>query len=240
MKNVAPLVAAVVFSTITLSYSAAPEPASKPNLQTPTQKYSYIIGLDIGKSLKGMNTEIDGSVLLWGIEDVLKNRKLLLSDSALGVIQQEFGMIMQAKREEAMAAMKGKGEKNLKEGEAFLAGNKKKRGVVTTASGLQYSVIKKGNGPKPTAADKVRAHYRGTLIDGKEFDASTKHGTEPALFPVTGVIPGWTEALQLMSVGSKYRLFIPSNLAYGERGAGDDIGPNATLIFEVELVSIEK
>jgi FKBP-type peptidyl-prolyl cis-trans isomerase FklB len=130
------------------------------------------------------------------------------------------------------------GDANKKEGEAFLADNKSKEGVVALPSGLQYKVLKEGNGPKPTATDSVVCNYRGTLINGAEFDSSTKHGG-PATFPVNGVIKGWTEALQLMPVGSKWQLFVPSDLAYAERGAGGDIGPNATLIFEVELVSIQ-
>ncbi len=131
------------------------------------------------------------------------------------------------------------GEKNKKEGEAFLAGNKKKEGVVTLPSGLQYKIIKDGSGAKPKPTDTVSVNYRGALIDGTEFDSSYKRG-EPASFKVTGVIPGWTEALQLMKAGSKWQLFIPSNLAYGERGTGRDIAPNATLIFDVELLSIQE
>jgi FKBP-type peptidyl-prolyl cis-trans isomerase len=127
---------------------------------------------------------------------------------------------------------------NKKEGEAFLAANKSKPGVVTLPSGLQYKILTAGTGPKPTATDSVNCNYRGTLIDGKEFDSSYKRG-KPVTFPVTGVIKGWTEALQLMPVGSKWQLFIPSDLAYGDRGAGADIGPGATLVFEVELISIE-
>jgi FKBP-type peptidyl-prolyl cis-trans isomerase FklB len=134
--------------------------------------------------------------------------------------------------------MQAAGDANKKEGEAFLADNKSKEGVVALPSGLQYKVLKQGDGPKPTATDSVVCNYRGTLINGTEFDSSPKHGG-PATFPVNGVIKGWTEALQLMPVGSKWQLFVPSDLAYAERGAGGDIGPNATLIFEVELVSIE-
>ena len=134
--------------------------------------------------------------------------------------------------------MQQAGDANKKEGEAFLAANKGKDGVVTLPSGLQYKILTAGTGPKPTASDSVVCNYRGTLINGTEFDSSYKRG-QPATFPVTGVIKGWTEALQLMPVGSKWQLFIPSDLAYGERGAGADIGPNSTLIFEVELLSIE-
>jgi FKBP-type peptidyl-prolyl cis-trans isomerase FklB len=135
--------------------------------------------------------------------------------------------------------MKEAADKNKAEGEAFLAANKSKEGIVTLPSGLQYKILTEGKGPKPTAADTVVCNYRGTLINGTEFDSSYKRG-EPATFPVGGVIKGWTEALQLMPVGSKWQLFIPSGMAYGERGAGADIGPNATLIFEVELISIQE
>ena len=132
-----------------------------------------------------------------------------------------------------------KGEENLKKGQAFLEANKSKDGVKTTASGLQYIVMKEGAGAKPTLNDKVTTHYHGTLIDGTVFDSSVERG-QPASFPVSGVIPGWTEALQMMTVGSKYKLFVPANLGYGERGAGGKIGPNSVLIFEVELISIDK
>ena len=136
------------------------------------------------------------------------------------------------------AACRPSGEKNKTEGDAFLAANKAKEGVVTLPSGLQYKIITAGTGPKPTLEQTVVCHYRGTLIDGKEFDSSYKRG-QPATFPVKGVIKGWTEVLQLMPVGSKWQVFIPSDLAYGERGAGADIGPNATLVFEIELVAIK-
>jgi FKBP-type peptidyl-prolyl cis-trans isomerase FklB len=138
-----------------------------------------------------------------------------------------------------MARQKELGEKNKKEGEAFLAENKKKEGVTTLPSGLQYKIMKEGDGQIPKSTDTVTVHYRGTLIDGTEFDSSYTRG-QPATFPVKGVIAGFSEALQLMKVGSKWQLFIPSNLAYGERGAGDDIGPNASLIFDIELISIKE
>lgn len=210
--------------------------ATKPGLKTPSERYSYMIGLDIGGSLKGLYTEIDYNALLWGIQDVMKEREHLITDSAMMALKQEFNMEMQTKH---MAKMKDDGEKNVKNGDSFLAENKSKAGVTTTASGLQYSVIKQGTGPKPKATDAVKVHYRGTLLDGKEFDSSIKRG-EPVEFPVSGVIPGWTEALQLMNVGSKYKLVVPPSLAYGERGAGPDIGPNAVLVFEVELLEIVK
>jgi FKBP-type peptidyl-prolyl cis-trans isomerase len=208
--------------------------ATKPGLSTPSEKYSYMIGLDIGGSLKGLFTEIDYNALLWGIQDVMKEREHLMNDSALGALKQEFNMEMQSKH---AAKMRTDGDKNVKDGEAFLAANKAKKGVIVTKSGLQYSVIKEGTGPVPKATDVVKVHYRGTLIDGKEFDSSIKRG-QPVEFPVNGVIPGWTEALQLMKTGSKFNLAVPPNLAYGERGAGQDIGPNAVLVFDVELLEI--
>ncbi|MBN1128770.1 MAG: FKBP-type peptidyl-prolyl cis-trans isomerase [Chitinispirillaceae bacterium] len=210
--------------------------AAKPDLKTDKEKYSYMIGLDIGGSLRSLYTDLDYNALLWGIQDVIKEREHLMSDSSLSQLKQEFNLEMQSKY---MTKMKEDGEKNTKNGETFLAANKKKKDMKTTASGLQYSVIKEGNGPTPKATDVVKVHYRGTLIDGKEFDSSIKRG-EPVEFPVNGVIPGWTEALQLMKVGSKYKLVIPPSLAYGDRGAPPDIGPNAVLVFEVELLDIVK
>jgi FKBP-type peptidyl-prolyl cis-trans isomerase FklB len=146
-------------------------------------------------------------------------------------VQEEIGKQQQEKMQQARAA-------NKKEGDSFLAANKGKEGVVTLPSGLQYKILKEGTGPKPTASDTVVCNYRGTSINGTEFDSSSKRG-QPATFPVSGVIKGWTEALQLMPVGSKWQLFIPSDLAYGDRGAGGDIGPGSTLIFEVELLSVQ-
>jgi FKBP-type peptidyl-prolyl cis-trans isomerase len=209
---------------------------SKPPMKTFKEKYSYMIGLDIGREFKQMNTEIDYNALLWGIQDVTKNRPPLLTPGALDSVKMEFSMMLQ----QAQAPMrKEMAEKNTKEGEAFLAENKKKPGVITTASGLQYTILKKGTGPKPKVTDKVKVHYRGTLLDGREFDSSYKRD-QPAIFQLTGIIPAWTEALQLMNVGSRYKLFVPPKLAYGEHGAGQIIGPNAVLIFEVELLGIEK
>lgn len=231
------IVAALVIVSSTQFFCVAKQDfGGKPGLATPSEKYSYMIGLDIGGSLKGLYTEIDYNALLWGIMDVLKDRDHLMTDSALMVLKQEFNMEMQSKH---MAKMKSDGEKNVKDGDAYLAENKKKKEVITTASGLQYTVIKEGTGPKPTASDVVKVHYKGTLVDGKEFDSSLKHG-KPAEFQVNQVIPGWTEALQLMKTGSKYKLVIPPALGYGDRGAGPDIGPNAVLVFEVELLEIVK
>jgi len=205
-------------------------------LKTTKDKASYAIGMNIGKNLKRDSVEIDPAVLSRALRDVLAGNKLLLTDeeakAALTALQTE----VRAKEE---AKVKAAAVENKKAGDAFLAANKTKEGVVTLPSGLQYKIIKEGTGPKPTAEDTVLCHYRGTLVDNTEFDSSYKRG-EPLKIPVGGVIKGWTEAIQLMPVGSKWQLYIPSDLAYGERGApGSPIGPSSTLIFDVELISIE-
>jgi len=202
-------------------------------LKNQKDKVSYIIGMDIGTNLKKQSIDIDSNILAKGVKDALAGTKPLLTEQEIQETMMAFQKDMMAKQEEI-------GKKNKKEGETFLAENKKKEGVKTLPSGLQYKVIKAGTGKKPKLSDTVTAHYRGTLIDGTEFDSSYKRG-QPATFPVSGgMIPGWTEALQLMEEGAKWQLFIPSNLAYGERGAGGVIGPNATLIFEVELISVQE
>jgi FKBP-type peptidyl-prolyl cis-trans isomerase FklB len=203
-------------------------------LKTQDQKVSYLLGLDMGSYLKKMGITIDQAALFQGIMDTLSGKKPLLTQEEATTLKQEFGKKMQ---DEQMAKAKAAGEKNTKEGAEFLEKNKSEKDVVTTASGLQYKILTQGTGAKPKATDMVTVNYKGTTIDGKEFDSSYKRG-QPATFPVNGVIPGWTEALQLMNVGTKAKLFVPSSLAYGERGAGPDIGPNSTLIFEVELLSI--
>ena len=204
----------------------------KAALKTDKQKASYGIGMDIGKNFKESFPDVDVEALVRGFRDALAGTKPTVDEKELATVMTAFQQEMMKKRGEKSAAL---GEKNQKEGEAFLAENKKKEGVVTLPSGLQYKVIKEGTGPKPTPKDTVDCNYRGTLIDGKEFDSSYKRGSS-AKFVLGQVIPGWIEGLQLMSVGSKYEFFIPSNLAYGERGAGADIGPGATLIFEIELL----
>ncbi len=191
--------------------------------------------MKMGANFKKQAVPIDANIMARGIKDALAGSKTLLTDDEAQAAITEVQKQMQAKQQEKM---KEAGDANKKTGETFLAANKGKEGVVTLPSGLQYKIEKAGTGPKPTASDSVVCNYRGTLIDGKEFDSSYKRG-QPATFPVTGVIKGWTEALQLMPVGSKWQLFIPSDLAYGDRGAGADIGPGATLVFEVELMSIE-
>jgi FKBP-type peptidyl-prolyl cis-trans isomerase FklB len=218
-----------------LFLAASVSAAENIQLKSQKDKVSYAIGTNIGNNVKQLPMEIDLDILFKGFKDAVSGGKLLLSEEEMRTAMTAFQKEMAAKQAETM---KSQGEKNKKEGEAFLAENKKKEGVKTLASGLQYKVIKEGNGKTPKAADKVSTHYQGTLIDGSEFDSSYKRG-EPATFPVNGVIPGWTEALQLMKVGSKWQLFVPSKLAYGERGAGPKIGPNAVLIFTIELLAIK-
>lgn len=206
------------------------------DLKTRQDSVSYALGLNIGQSLKMQNIEADPGVIAAAMRDVLDSNDLKLTEEQAQEIWMSYQQELMAKAE---AERQASGGKNQEAGAKFLAENKGKEGVVTTESGLQYKVITMGDGPKPTSSDKVKVHYRGTLIDGKQFDSSYDRG-EPAVFPVTGVISGWTEVLQLMPVGSKWEVYIPSNLAYGERGAGQDIGPNSTLIFTVELLGIEK
>jgi FKBP-type peptidyl-prolyl cis-trans isomerase FklB len=205
-------------------------------LKSEKDKVSYSIGLNIGNNFKSQSVDINSDILAKGIKDALSGSKPLMTETEIQETMAAFQKEMNAKQAERIKEL---AEKNKKEGEAFLAENKKKNEVKTTASGLQYKIIKAGNGPKPKATDTVAVNYRGTLIDGKEFDSSYKRG-EPASFPLNGIIPGWTEAMQLMPVGSKWQLFLPPALAYGERGSGREIGPNATLVFEVELLSINK
>lgn len=205
-------------------------------LETQKDKASYAIGLNIGKGMRKDSVDVDPSILLRGLKDGLSGGKTLMTDDEARAAMAALQNDLRAKHE---AKMQELGETNKKQGEAFLAENKTKDGVVTLPSGLQYKVLKEGDGPKPTAADTVVCDYKGTLIDNTEFDSSYKRG-QPATFPVSGVIKGWTEVLQLMPVGSKWELFIPSELGYGTRGGpGGAIGPNATLIFEVELKSIQ-
>src|SRR5437667_5498289 len=201
-----------------------------PQLKDQKDKVSYSIGLNIGTNLARQKVEVNPDVLTAGIKDAIAGKPQLTQDQVKDVMTQ-FEKDMEQKQKEA-------GEKNKTDGAKFLAENKKKPEVKTTASGLQYKVIKEGTAPQPKATDMVTVNYRGTLINGTEFDSSYKRG-QPATFPLNGVIKGWTEAVQLMKVGSKYQLFVQSNLAYGERSVGPDIAPNATLIFEVELLDVK-
>jgi FKBP-type peptidyl-prolyl cis-trans isomerase FklB len=236
---------AVFFETFPMKYfsiyCAATLLASTSLAQTVTElkdekeKVSYSIGLDIGTTFKKQNMDINPDVLMAGLRDALSGKTPLLNEEQVKETMTAYSKtMMEAQANKAREA----GKKNLEIGEKFLAENKTKEGVKTTPSGLQYKVLKEGSGTPPKETDMVETHYRGTLIDGKEFDSSYKRN-EPTSFPVNRVIKGWTEALQLMKPGSKYQLFIPANLAYGERGAGQDIGPNETLIFEVELLGVK-
>lgn len=203
-------------------------------LKTDKEKESYAMGMNFGMGLHRQGMTLDPALMARGMRDAMNGGKTALTEeearAALKQLQGDVQQRMQAKAKEEGAAHR-------KEGEDFLAANKSKEGVVTLPDGMQYKILKEGSGPKPAATDTVSCNYRGTLISGKEFDSSYKRG-EPTSFPVNGVIKGWTEALQLMPVGSKWELFIPPDLAYGDRGAGADIGPGETLIFEVELLSI--
>lgn len=214
---------------------AAPpaQPGNKP--ESLDDRASYIIGLNLGSNLKQNEVPVNIDLIIRGLRDGLGGAQAALTDQEIQAAMQEFQQKMTTAQQ---TKMKAAGEKNKKEADEFLATNKTKQGVVTTASGLQYQVLQAGTGPKPKAEDRVTVNYKGTLLDGTVFDSSYDRG-QPATFGVSQVIPGWVEALQLMPVGSKYKLFIPPSLAYGESGAGQDIGPNSALVFEVELLKIE-
>ena len=210
-------------------------------IKTQKDKVSYAVGMNIGMGvaakLKQQALDVDQAVLLRGMKDALAGGKMLLTEEEERTLLTQLSVEARKKQEDQL---KVAADANKKMGEEFLTVNKAKDGVVTLPSGLQYKILTAGTGPKPTAADTVSCNYRGTLLNGTEFDSSYKRG-HPETFPVTGVIKGWTEALQLMQVGSKWQLFIPSDLGYGDRGADprSGIGPGATLIFEVELLSIQ-
>ena len=221
------LLPAVVIAMVVSSCNA--QEKSKTNMKTEKDSISYSLGVSIANNLKQGNLDdVNIDVMAQGMKDFFANKPAMTVQACEGAIQ----TYMSGKE-------KAKGSENEAKGQAFLAANQKKEGVTTTASGLQYKVIKMGTGAKPTLNDKITAHYHGTLIDGTVFDSSVDRG-QPASFPVSGVIPGWTEALQLMPVGSKWTLYLPSNWAYGEKGAGGKIGPNSALVFDVELISIDK
>lgn len=212
-------------------------------LDTDQAKESYSIGYSIGEDFKQQGIEIDSRVLAKGMADAIAGGDAMLSEEErmkiFAALQQRMMEKQQALVAEQQKEMAAKGEQNLTDGKTFLEANAKKDGVKTLDSGLQYQVLEKGKGAPPIKTDNVSVHYHGTLIDGTVFDSSVERG-EPATFPVGGVIPGWVEALQLMPPGSKWKLFIPSELAYGERGAGPVIGPNSVLVFEVELLAINE
>ncbi len=205
------------------------------SLDTLTQRLSYIVGENMAHQLKNDGLALDSAAVALAINDVMAGNSSRLTDAEK---RSTVEQVQKESQEKQMAAHAEQSAKNKAEGAAYLAENSKKEGVVTTESGLQYKELKAGSGAKPGKSDRVKVHYRGTLIDGTVFDSSYDRG-EPIVFPVTGVIAGWVEALQLMQVGSKFELTIPSNLAYGANGSGPVIGPDATLIFEVELLAIK-
>ncbi|HWP81201.1 MAG TPA: FKBP-type peptidyl-prolyl cis-trans isomerase [Bacteroidota bacterium] len=219
----------------TLLFACQTQTQNKTELKTRKDSLSYSLGLDIAKTLKQQGFDVDAAVLGQAFRDFLEDSTQMISDETAHALLVSLQQELAAKRDESIRTM---GEKNKKDGDAFLAENKKKQGIVTLPSGLQYKIIVAGKGKKPTATQTVTVHYKGTFIDGIEFDNSYKKGS-PATFEVNSVIPGWSEALQLMPVGSKWQIFIPAELGFGERGAGQVIPPNSTLIFEVELISIQ-
>lgn len=208
--------------------------SQKDKLDTDTQKLSYAIGVDIGRTLAPLQDDLDLESLERGLSDVQMKHPLLLDDAARQAIKMKMAQEISQKH---MKQAEADASKNTDAGKKYLADNGKRAGVTTTASGLEYEVLKAGSGDHPKPSDLVQVNYKGTLLDGTTFDSSYDRG-QPATFRLDQVIPGWTEGLQLMTPGSKYRFVIPSNLAYGEQGAGDKIGPNATLVFEVELLAI--
>nr|WP_320133605.1 FKBP-type peptidyl-prolyl cis-trans isomerase [uncultured Holophaga sp.] len=199
------------------------------------ERYSYAIGLDVCENLKHQDLDLELECFVAGFRDAFTGAEPQLDEAQKADVLEHLQQLLQSKH---AARMKASSSQNIEDGKRFLEQNKSAEGVQVTESGLQYKVLQEGTGAKPRLVDTVTTHYRGTLLNGKEFDSSYRRG-EPASFPVGGVIPGWTEALQLMSVGSKWQLFVPSDLAYGPRGAGQDIEPHSTLIFEVELLGIQ-
>jgi FKBP-type peptidyl-prolyl cis-trans isomerase FklB len=223
----------LTFVMMTLPVIAGAQNA--PALKTDKDKLSYAMGMDLGNQLTSRGVEIDPAIFVRGLKDALSGTKTALTAEEAKAAIAEMQKVIVAK---LASESKAVGEKNKAEGEAFLAANKMKPGVVALPSGLQYKIITTGTGKKPLATDTVECHYRGILIDGREFDSSFKRG-QTATFPLNRVIKGWTEVLQLMPVGSKWQVFVPANLGYGERGSAPDIEPNATLIFEIELIGIK-
>ncbi len=244
MKTLLALVCGLV---LPLCAAEAPEPAAEPTAEpaaaeraepagSDMNQVSYAIGFMTGQGMKKQGLDIVQAEYAKGFADGQAGKDPAMTEKEMEELLQAFQMEMMMKMR---AKMEEAGSKNVTDGKKFLDENKKKEGWKTTKSGLQYKVITAGKGAKPSADDTVEVHYKGTLIDGKEFDSSYKRG-EPATFPVGGVIKGWTEALQMMPVGSKWQIVLPAELAYGERGAGQDIGPNAVLCFDVELLDIKK
>ena len=219
----------------TESATATAGTTARGGMKTEREQVSYVIGMQIGESLKGAKDEVDLDTLFKSVRSTIDGKEPLLTQEEAMQVMQDFSMRMQAKQ---MAEFQESGKRNAEEGGKFLAENAKKEGVQTTESGLQYQVLTAGEGARPSAGDTVRVHHRGTLLDGEVFDDSYAR-REPVEFALAQVVPGWQEGLQLMPVGSKYKLWIPGKLGYGEQGTpGGPIGPNATLVFEVELLDI--
>lgn len=219
-----------------VDHKAASSSGGNVSLDNESSKFSYAIGLDVGKSLSRIGTKLDMDAFNKGVETSMQGKKSELSDADILEVKKA---VFKREQDKMMAERKKQADANEKAGEDFLKKNASADGVKTTASGLQYKVLTPGNGPKPTLDDIVKVNYEGKLLDGKVFDSSYKRG-QPVTFPLKNVIAGWKEGLQLMPVGSKYRLFVPAKLAYGENGAGSIIQPNSVLIFDVELLAIEK
>ncbi len=223
------LLVAVIAASATLGYGMGQAVAA--DLDTDNKRFSYILGFQVANQIKGDGIDLDNASFMMALEDAKAGKEPRLT-------QAEMQATMERIQQEKIKEMEAMGTKNREEGKTYLAANAKKAGVKTTESGLQYKIIKEGDGKKPLGTDMVEVHYRGTLIDGTEFDSSYSRG-QPTSFPVNGVIKGWTEALMMMKEGAKWELYIPSDLAYGPRGAGGLIGPDATLIFEVELLKVK-
>lgn len=247
MKLVAAAVMSMALSTAfaaTDDTSTSTEKTTKPAnttakstlLSTDTEKLSYSIGVDLGKNFKKQGIDVSPEALAKGMQDGISGDKLLLTDQEMKDVLNKFQKELMAKRS---AEFNKKASENKTKGEAFLAQNKSKEGVVVLPSGLQYKVIEKGKGEKPLKSDTVTVEYTGRLLDGQIFDSSEKTG-KPATFKVSQVIPGWTQALQLMSTGATWEIYVPSDLAYGPRSVGGPIGPNETLIFKIHLISVKK
>jgi FKBP-type peptidyl-prolyl cis-trans isomerase FklB len=251
MKRTRITLLTILLSSALFSYGEEPKPSVSPSpassasatVRDDKDKISYSLGVDIGRTLQRLQLDLNQDALSKGITDVLGGKPMAMTDQELQQTLQAFQQKMMQKQQEAMSKkqeeMKAVAEKNKADGKKFLDDNAKKADVKTTSSGLQYKVIKEGKGEKPKDTDIVETNYRGTTIDGKEFDSSAKHGSSFS-FPVNGVIKGWSEALKLMPVGSKWELYVPSDLAYGDEGYGEDIAPGSTLVFEVELLGIKK
>jgi FKBP-type peptidyl-prolyl cis-trans isomerase FklB len=235
MKRTAPLLAFFLIFMLTLPLLAgAKEDRKKP--ESSEEKISYALGVNLGGNFAAQGVAVNPEFLMQGIKDALADSPLLMTDEEIREAMLSLRQDMQEKHKARMEAL---AKQNLEESEAFFKENAKKPGIVSLPSGLQYQVVQEGTGKKPGKDDTVTVHYAGTLLNGQEFDSSIKRG-EPATFKVDGVIPGWTEALQLMKEGGKMKLFIPPQLAYGEHGAGPIIGPNAALVFEVELIKVQQ